>query len=179
MGIVPRRAPAHVEVTCWPKGSSVQQGSPNGDHMVHLSGEVHWYLGLELALQAMARLSPIARAALEAYYAPKERRDQRGLKHAQKTAWDALHALTEAGNEPDPQGAEKRSWEARRARQAQELYTHTCRVWNLVTNATAGAEPADLDAWLNGEDDEADDIPSGVYRIDAAEYLRLTAGGAE
>ena len=175
MGVVPRRAPAHVEVTVWCKGSSVQQGSPNGDHMVHLSGDLHERLATELTLQDVASLSPLARAAIERYYAPASRRDPRtGLERPQKAAWEALHELTPASNEPEAKRGPKAAWEARRARQAAELYDHACQVWNVVAYGADCARPPGFgpDDW-----DAEDEQPSGVYPIGAAAYLALTADG--
>lgn len=175
MGVVPRRAPAHVEVTCWPKGSSVGQGSPNGDHMVHLSTDLHDHLMVEVLLQKVAQVSPIARAALEGYYGPSAHRDGR----PKKAAWEGLHELTSAGNEPETTRGPKAAWEARRARQAAELYDHACRCWNWA-NASEGEpeEPSEYD-----DDDEA---PSGVYSVglgsrqdQAASFLALEAAGGD
>ncbi len=96
MGVVPRRAASHAEVTVWPTGSSKQLGGQERDDVdtlerkaskalsatkwkdgfmrdgnsgVHF-GELQRYVEIERTLADVAHLSPLARAALELYYTP-------------------------------------------------------------------------------------------------------------
>lgn len=96
MGVVPRRAASHAEVTVWSTGSSKQLGGQERDDADTLERKVnkavgasHWrdgfmrdgnsgvhfgelqrYVEIERMLGDVARLSPLARAGLEVYYTP-------------------------------------------------------------------------------------------------------------
>lgn len=186
LGVVPRRAAKRhdVEVTVWPKGSSVQLGDADPDSRVSIWG-AHEYLQVARILEDVASLSPLARAALELYYRPNVDR-YRGttgsrfrLDRPQATAWDALYELTPAENEPKATRGDESAWKGRRARQAAELYSHACAAWNFAAYGANSVLPQDLTPWDDlSPDDELDDAPSGVHPIDAATYLRLTADEA-
>jgi hypothetical protein len=187
LGVVPRRAPAHVEVTCWPTGSSAELGHAEGDRAVTVNhGDAERYLAIDIALRDVATLSPLARIAIEAYYRPKETRIRaitgRRL-HApapQATAWEALHELTPAANEPESTRGPADAHASRLAREAAELYDHAGRCWNAAAYGAKGCqgeeEPADPDPGDYPDDDE---LGSGVHAIDAATYLALTEPSAE
>jgi hypothetical protein len=87
IGIVPRRAASHVEVTAYPTGSSKQIGGKENDDAERLTRkyvtgrrmiedgsaridrrELDRYIGIRAILEDMARLSEIARVAVEEYY---------------------------------------------------------------------------------------------------------------
>jgi len=96
VGVVPRRAASHAEVTAWPTGSSKQLGGQERDDAATLErkvgkaigatrwkdgfmrdgnsgvhfGELQRYVEIERVLADVAGIAPLARAALELYYTP-------------------------------------------------------------------------------------------------------------
>lgn len=73
LGIVPRQSGAHSGITAWPTGSSKQQGESNGEARLSLSHTAaERYLAVAAQLQAVAKLSPLARLAIEEYYSPPD-----------------------------------------------------------------------------------------------------------
>lgn len=146
IGVVPRRAPTHTEVTVWFTGSSKQEGrTPKAvqevadaadrayaDGFTAVSrAELERYLEVERLLRDVAALSLVARVALEEYYAPRTVQTvglARGAKFTPRpTAFEALWPLTSVGLIAASAGAK-----ARRMRESQELYSHACSVYNLA-----------------------------------------------
>lgn len=166
IGVVPRRAASHAEVTAWPTGSSKQLGGQerddadtlerkvgkaigatkwkdgimrDGNSGVHF-GELQRYVEIERTLADVARLSPLARAALEQYYTPSV--DPLRLfietffglepKARRKTGWKAIATLTPAARAPDSRQPVKGLQDAAIARQSAELYDFACKCFNVA-----------------------------------------------
>lgn len=151
IGVVPRRAAKHGEVTVWPTGSSKRTGAREGLGIgelvgraidqgavavsdgysgVHL-GDLERYLDVDRVLRDVAELSVVARVVLEEYYGPRfvdEGGRLRGLRtKARPTAFEALWPLTSVGP-----GAAPKDAAGRRAAEATALYDHACACWNLA-----------------------------------------------
>jgi hypothetical protein len=166
IGVVPRRAASHAEITARPTGSSKQLGGQERDDVdtlerkaskalsatrwkdgfmrdgnsgVHF-GELQRYVEIERILADVARISPLARAALELYYTPSV--DPLSLfvevffgsKPAprRKTGWKALSDFTPASRTKKDKQPVSGLHEASVARQAAELYDFACKCFNVA-----------------------------------------------
>ena len=171
IGVVPRRAASHSEVTVWCTGSSKQLGGQERDDIhtlerkvgkaigatawkdgfmrdgnsgVHF-GQLQRYVEVERVLSDVAALSPLARAALEAYYTPALNPMEafaatffgRATRAPRKTGWKALAEFTPAGRQEPGQRSVEGLWQAARARQAAELYDFACKCFNVAAYGVA------------------------------------------
>jgi len=130
IGVTPRRAPTHGEITAWPTGSSKQLGGAESDDAaamtrklsegrtavsdgkacVHLA-ELERYLGMQTLLADVGRTAMIARVAIEEYYI-----GDNGM-----AALEVVCGIVGFGDKPS----------AARTRAANELRDFSCQVFNL------------------------------------------------
>lgn len=147
IGIVSRRLPTHAEVTAWPTGSSKRSGAleaRGADELVERSagraslsdgyagvslGELERYLAVDVLLRDVAELAPIARVALEEYYGPEIARGNHGrLAYRQRREASGFEALWPFTSVPNATMAVDKG---RRMREAEQLYSFGCSVFNL------------------------------------------------
>ncbi len=147
IGVVPRRAPTHAEVTAWPTGSSKQPGAREAvgaDQLVAraaLSGRDVWdgysgvslrdlerYVDVDMCLRDTASTSPLARYVLEEYYGPPvlRRNSAERFRTVREVGFEALWPLTKVGTT-----ARTTADKSKRASEVAALYAHACGVYNL------------------------------------------------
>jgi hypothetical protein len=163
IGVVPRRNPGeHAEITAWPTGSSAGTGGrenldadgisnalerhstgiSDGAAVVSFRDLERWR-AVDVLLADVGAMSPLARLALEAYYAPRHggaaatrNRAQHRSTESFSGGWgrEALASLVPARFETCSTPAALKS---RTAREVEELYSHACQCWNACANGVA------------------------------------------
>lgn len=155
IGVVPRRLPTHAEVTVWPTGSSKGPGATKipldakkldattkaqiaamvDGHGIVSFWDLARYQLVDSILRDVAAISPIARAGLEAYYAPQATTTRVVLRQVRRDAkhgYAALEPLTPAFHEPKGEDDGDADRKSRMVAQRDALFDHASKAWNLA-----------------------------------------------